>query len=76
MSIPNSPTTSLQTKLEDKSTITKEKRNHSRNTSIQSVSSDVFNLSAEMEDGDFETPKRTIKRHLSSPKSDSHEANK
>lgn len=29
-----------------------------------------------MEDGDFETPKRTIKRHLSSPKSDSHEANK
>ncbi|KAE9529197.1 hypothetical protein AGLY_011993 [Aphis glycines] len=51
------------------------KKAPSRNTSIQSVSSDVFNDSTEMIDEDFVTPIKTTKRHLSA-KSDNQVASK
>lgn len=69
MNSPNTATTNKQIKFKDKSLTTIGKNNQLRSTSIQSVSSDVFNESTEM-DEDFVTPKRTSKRHLSSPKSD------
>jgi len=64
-----------QKKSIDKSLTTIGKKAPSRNTSIQSVSSDVFNDSTETVDEDFETPKKTAKRHLSA-KSDGQEASK
>lgn len=69
MTTPNTAITNKQTKFKDKSLTTIGKKNQLRNTSIQSVSSDVFNDSTEM-DEDFEIPKKTSKHHLSSAKSD------
>jgi len=70
----NTALTIKQKKSVDKS-LTIGRKAPSRNTSIQSVSSDVFNDSTEMVDEDFETPKKTAKRHLSA-KSDGQETSK
>ncbi|KAL4085430.1 hypothetical protein QTP88_027289 [Uroleucon formosanum] len=70
----NTALTIKQNQSIDKSLTTIGKKAPSRNTSIQSVSSNVFNDSIEMVHEDFETPKKTAKRHLSA-KSDGQEAN-
>jgi len=58
MTIRNTALTIKQKKSIDKSLTTIGKKALSRNTSIRSVSSDVFNDSTEMVDEDFETPKK------------------
>jgi len=75
MTTTNTALTIKQKQSIDKSLTTIRKKVPSRNTSIQSVSSDVFNDSTEMVDEDFETPKKPIKRHLSA-KSDGQETSK
>jgi hypothetical protein len=71
----NTALTIKQKKSIDKSLTTIERKAPSRNTSILSVSSDVFNDTTEIVDNNFEIPKKTAKRHLSA-KSDGQEASK
>lgn len=75
MATPNTALTNKQKKSISKSLTHIGKKAQSRNTSIQSVSSDGFNDSTEMVEEVFETPKKSAKRHLSA-KSDGQEASK